>query len=174
MADVVVTRLRLLYVNFYVFSRVFIFSFPQNVNSFTGILQNLITGEEQLHSRTIFLQSNYQCLILSFEVNVSDNRTTRAILFSCIPKKEVFFKYLVFPQLSAQKMLLSRKPSAPRKKQMCGKTKWIKYLFIQLGSELVGNHFIHTLTAQFEGTYHVTSDKRFINSLLSSCQLKVH
>ena len=102
--------------NFYVFSRVFILSFPQNVNSFTGILQNLITGGEWIHSRTNFLKSNYQCLILSFEVNVSDNRMTRAILFSCIPKKEVFFKYLVFPQLSAQKMLLSRKPSAPRKK----------------------------------------------------------
>ena len=103
--------------------RVFIFSFPKNFNFFTDILQNLATGKEQLHCRTNFLQSNYQCLILSFEVNVSDSRTVRTILFSCIPKKEVFFTYLVCLQLSAHKRILSKKPSASRKKQMYDKIK---------------------------------------------------
>ena len=143
-----------------IFFRVFIFSFPKNFNFFTDILQNLATGKEQLHCRTNFLQSNYQCLILSFEVNVSDSRTIRTILFSCIPKKEVFFIYLVCLQLRAHKMILSKKLSASRKKQMCE----LRYLSICLGNQLVGNHFIRTLKAWLEGTYYVISDKLFINS----------
>ena len=145
MADVVVTRLRLLYVNFYVFSRLFIFSFPQNVNSFTGILQNLITGEEQLHSRTNFLKSNYQCLNISFEVNVSDNRTTRAILFSCIPKKEVFFKYLVSPNLVHKKCYFRENLVLLAKSRCVTKQSGLSiYLFSQEVSQQVITLSIHS------------------------------
>ena len=71
---------------------------------------------------------------------------TRAILFSCIRRKEVFFTYLLFPRPSAHKMLLRKKPSAPRKKLMCDEIKEIKV-------------FIYLANAWFECTYQAISNK---------------